>query len=548
MYYPFVSKIKIILPVCCMVAVLSCSKKLDLTPETTLTDAAYWKTPKDLLDACNTLYSSMPVMAGGYQDNYSDISFAAKANSISDGSRLTPATASEWSGNYTLIRRANTILEKAPGVTGDSASIQKAKGEAFFYRALGYFELLKRFGDIPLILRTFDITDTLVNAHRTPRANVIASIYADLDKAAGYLPSASVQPAAEYGRITSGAALAFKSRVALFEGTREKFFSYGDSKADLSIAVEVSKKLIHSDLYDLYTYAAKPDSSYFYLFQVGADGRANKENILVRLYGQNMTNSISYTNVSRDLEQVAMSPTRELMDLYLYKDGLPLGKSSYEAPQENTRSEFQNRDPRLGMTVFNQGLWYLNAYYIPDFNYTITGYKTAKWFNATDWNNKQAFTDFAAIRYAEVLLNYAEATYELNGSISDEDLDLTINRLRARAGLSVKLSNAFVRQNDLSMRSEIRRERTVELAFEGMRYWDLLRWKTAEIQLPKAVLGIHYFPDEMPLDNKPALDPDGYIIAEAKAKRAFDPQKDYLWPIPTTELGYDENMTQNPEW
>jgi hypothetical protein len=248
------------------------------------------------------------------------------------------------------------------------------------------------------------------------------------------------------------------------------------------------------------------------------------------------------------MEQALMSPTRVLMDLYLYKDGLPLTKSAFQKPQVNTLSEFQDRDPRVGMSVFNQHLWYINKLFVPDFAYTVTGYKTAKWFNATDWNNKETFTDFAVIRYAEVLLNYAEASFELNGSISDGALDSTINKIRARAGLPVRLTNDFVQQNGLSMREEIRRERSVELAFEGMRYWDLLRWKTAEIQLPQQVLGIKYFPNEMPLDNKPALDPDGYIIAQTGTKRQFAADKDYLWPIATSELGYDEQLTQNPNW
>lgn len=547
MNYQIIDTLKKAIFVLLLAGGLSCGKKLDLTPESSLTDAAYWKTPDDLLDACTTLYSSMPVMANGYQDNYADISYGAKSNSISDGSRLVPATATEWSGNYTLIRRCNTILEKVPQVSGDSTLIHKAAGEAYFYRALGYFELLKRFGDVPLILRTFDITDTLASATRTPRAQVLLSIYSDLDKASQWLPAADKQVAAEYGRITSGAALAFKSRVALFEGTREKFFGYGNSAKDLTIAVGAAKQVMQSGLYDLFTYSARPDSSYFYLFQLASDGRANKENILVRLYGQNMTNSISSTNISRDLEQVAMSPTRTLMDLYLYKDGLPLTKSAFRQPEDNTLSEFQDRDPRAGMTVFNQHLWYINNLYVPDFNYTVTGYKTAKWFNATDWNNKATFTDFAVIRYAEVLLNYVEASFELNGSISDAALDSTINKIRSRAGLSVKLTNSFVQQNGLSMREEIRRERTVELAFEGMRYWDLLRWKTAETQLPQPVLGIKYFPKEMPLDNAPALD-NGYIIAQTAAKRSFKADKDYLWPIPTSELGYDEHLTQNPNW
>lgn len=528
---------------------MGCNKKLDLTPETALSDASFWKTPADLLSACTTLYNSLPGMAANYQDNYSDISFGAAANTVSDGSRIAPATAAEWADNYTLIRRSNTILEKSAGVTGDAVLINKAKGEASFFRAWAYFELVKRYGDVPLILRTFDIQDTLATAHRTPRPQVIKAIYSDLDFAAANCPDAAAQPAAEYGRITSGAALAFKSRVALFEGTREKFFNYGTSAADLTIAIDAAGKVMANARYGLYQNASKPDSSYFYLFQLTADGAANKENILVRLYGQDMTNSISYTNISRDLEQALISPTRAMLDLYLYKDGLPVGKSPLQQEQTNTMSEFADRDPRAGITVFNKGLWYISGKYVPNFDFTKTGYKLAKWFKGTDWNNKRSFTDFSIIRYAEVLLNYAEARYELNGSITDDDLNLTINKIRARngAGAIAPLTNGFVNSNGLNMRDEIRRERTVELAFEGFRYWDLLRWKTAEVQLPAQVLGVKYFPAEMKITS-PSLTADGYLITQPAAKRAFNPAKDYLWPIPTSELGYNPNMVQNPGW
>lgn len=528
---------------------MSCGKKLDLYSEVALSDASFWKTPQDLLNACNTQYKYLPGLAAPYTDDYGDIAYGAAPNSISDGSRIAPAKAGEWSDNYTIIRRSNTILEKAPGATGDITLINKARGEACFFRAWAYFELVKRFGDVPLILRTFDIGDTLNTAFRTPRAKVIASVYSDLDFAIANLPTADKQPAAEYGRITSGAAAAFKARVALFEGTREKYFGYGDYAADLNVALDAAKKVMNNNWNTLYRYAAKPDSSYFYLFQLQGEGIANRENILVRLYGQDMGNSIVYQNISRDIEQALVSPTRAMMDTYAYKDGLPIGKSPLQQPQTNTLSEFTNRDPRAGMTVFNKNLWYIVGKYVPNYDYTKTGYKLAKWFNATDWTNKRSYTDFAVIRFAEVLLTYAEATYELNDAISDADLDLTINRIRNRSGLSpvAPLTNALVAANGLNMRDEIRRERTVELAFEGHRYWDLLRWKAAEAELPKAVLGIKYFPSEMTVPS-PTLTADGFLVVQAATKRAFKENKDYLWPLPTSEFGLNPNLAPNPNW
>lgn len=110
------------------------------------------------------------------------------------------------------------------------------------------------------------------------------------------------------------------------------------------------------------------------------------------------------------------------------------------------------------------------------------------------------------------------------------------------------LTNSFVSANGLDMRTEIRRERKVELAFEGFEYWDLLRWKTAEIELPKAILGPKYFQAEMPLVTNPVLDANGNIILEAASKRGFNVQRGYLWPIPTNEIALNPNLTQNPGW
>jgi hypothetical protein len=161
-----------------------------------------------------------------------------------------------------------------------------------------------------------------------------------------------------------------------------------------------------------------------------------------------------------------------------------------------------------------------------------------------------SYVDYAIIRYAEVLLNFAEATFELNGSISDADLDRSINLLRARGGVA-PLTNSLVSNYTLSMREEIRRERRVELAMEGFRYWDLLRWKQAENELPQMILGAKYFEDEaLVIDPNwnPMRTQDGFIITEPATNRNFNPDRDYLWPLPLTELSMNPNLVQNPNW
>jgi starch-binding outer membrane protein, SusD/RagB family len=531
----------------------SCTQKLDQLPQTNINDANFWNSPADLQLACNYLYTGLPEnTTTAMQDNMSDYGFGTAANPVSDGARVVPATSAveatpnAWVNNYKQIYSVNNILEKSLKIKqGDAASINKYLAEARFFRAFSYFELVKRYGDVPLILRTIALNeDTLLFPHRSPRAVVIDSVYADLDFAAQYLPQPDVQPASEFGRITATAALAFKARVALFEGTRQKFFGYGNPMRHLQLAVDASDAVITGGKHALYT--GSGDSSYYYLFQYKSQAKnytINKEDILMRLYGQNQANNISSHIFSRLLEQSALTATKSFMDAYLYKDGLPQGKSPFYKPvQDSTLTEFMNRDPRIGMTVFSKRLFFISSLYTP-----TLAYKIAKYFNAQDWNTNPGYIDFILLRYAEVLLTYAEAKYELNNSISDDDLDKSINKLRARVNMPA-LTNAFVNGNGLDMRMEIRRERSTELAFEGFRYWDLLRWKTAEVELPKQMLGPKYFPLEQPQVAQPGTTPDGFVIFEKASQRSFRVDRDYLWPIPTYETGVNVNLTQNPKW
>lgn len=528
----------------------SCNKELDKVPESQLSDAAFWKTPEDLKNVCNYFYTYLPGIYDNINSNWSDDGYAnGGANTISDGSRLVPTTSGDWDNNYKLIFNCNNLLEKSVKVSGDQLLIKRYKGEARFFRAFAYSELIKRFGDVPLILRTFDVTDTLSQAHRIPRQTVLDTIYADLDYAVANLPQASELVQVDYGRITSGAALALKARIALHEGTLKKFHNKGNPAADLTAALTACTEIMNSGQYGLFRYSAIPDSSYYYLFQYTGEGPANKENILVRLYGENMSNPISYTNYVGDLGAGNnTTPTRSFMDAFLYKDGLPPEKSGYYKTPVSTLTEFENRDPRLSMTVFNKTHWYYTSMYVPNFSFAPTGYKVRKYFINQDFINKRSFIDNMIIRYAEVLLIYAEAKYELSGSISDADLDKTINLIRTRATMPA-LTNAFVTANGLDMREEIRRERRTELGLEGQRrYWDLIRWKTAETELPKAVLGIRYFPAEFPVPVNPRLTPEGFVIVQDASRRKFNAQRDYLWPLPTRDLGLDLNLTQNPNW
>lgn len=555
-----------------------CMKDLNQVPKTQLSDPNFWKTTSDLSQACNYLYTFLNGLGTDdpsglptpLQDNYSDKAFGDRSIGFGDGSSVAVATSNEWTNYYELIRAANNILEKSVNIAGDQALIDRYKGEARFFRAMGYFELVKRFGDVPYINQTLSLDDTLLYTGRSPRQLVIDSIYADLDYAAAHCTKASALAASEYGRITRSAALSYKSRVGLFEGTWDKFRSVSTASQHLQVAIDAAGTVITEGEHSIYT--AQGGNSYFYEFQYdgGATGNpvqtvpggqanytyaSNKENIIVKLYGQNLNNNIISHNFGRNyLDQAHIAPTRAMLDTYLYEDGLPKGLSAFDSSGQETSSltEFQHRDPRLSMSIYNKteitpsigGL--IN--YVPGITYR---YK--KYWIVSDWNANISFVNFNVLRYAEVLLNYAEALFELNGQISDADLDKTVNVLRRRAtdndvSKLPLLTNAFVSSHGLNMRDEIRRERTVELAFEGQSYWDLLRWKTAEAVLPKAVLGRKYFSFENPAGTTPNLSADGFVLLEAAANRSFDPARDYLWSIPTKERALNDKLTQNPQW
>ncbi|MFN3852742.1 MAG: RagB/SusD family nutrient uptake outer membrane protein [Spirosomataceae bacterium] len=519
--------------------------EVDRIPETQLSDPAFWKTSGDLQAAANYLYTFLPNLPYT-DDNWSDETYARAPNTISDGSRLAPATDGSYNTPYRIIRAANNIIEKAPRATQNGVSAQVVDryiAEARFFRAWAYFSLVQRYGDVPLITKLLQEDSPELTAPASKREEVFEVIYQDLDFAASKLPTPTQLGTAEYGRISKTAAWAFKSRVALFEGTRSKYHKYGDPKKHLDLALAAAKSVIDSREHALF-------GNYYNMFQMAGEGRQNRENILVRQYGVSIADNVVTHNAARNLENGSASPTKSLVDSYLMTDGLPTTKSPlYKAPVAS-KDVFTNRDERLTATIMKTGDAYIGSQ--PVFNisplaFQFTGFCSRKYFNIDDWTNQRSYIDGIIIRYAEVLLNYAEAKYELDGAISDADLELSINPLRTR-GKIAKLTNAFVTSNGLNMLDEIRRERRVELAVEGFRYWDLIRWKTAEIELKKPVLGNFFFRAEFGTATTVKLTPDNFILVQDANFRKFDPAKDYLWPLPINEISLNPSLKQNPGW
>jgi len=258
-----------------------------------------------------------------------------------------------------------------------------------------------------------------------------------------------------------------------------------------------------------------------------------------------------------------MIPTKKLADMYLRKDGLPITISPQFAGYDSLETtEFRNRDPRMAMTFIVPGsdVFKESGFLpvIPGFSGTTatrTGYMLRKFLDETvEAAHFAGQYDFKEFRYGEVLLILAEALFERDGVISDADLNRTINLLRARVGMPA-LNNAFVTSNGLDMLTEIRRERTVELAFEGFRRDDLRRWKTAEQDMPQAIKGVKFVGTEyqhrdstLKVGTDIQVDANGFVVAEAAASRQFLP-KHYLDPIPLQQIQLSHGtLLQNPGW
>ena len=411
-----------------------------------------------------------------------------------------------------------------------------------------------------------DFNSSALYDQRSSRKETVDFILQDLIEASSDLPLKSVLSSGDVGRITNGAALALRARVALFEGTWNKYHSSGDANTYLDIAIQASNSVITSEEYSLFT--GLGEESYWGLFVEQGDD--SPEGILVDRYELNVREHYIpiYTH-----DQPCYLPTKKLADMYLCNDGLPIEKSPLFLGYSTWTSEFENRDPRMSLTILSPGsVKAQNLYpepieswpFFPQRNgntgYIINKYRSEDVYGTT--TQRYAF-DVNVVRYAEVLLIYAEAIFERNGSISDAELDKSINVLRARVGMT-PISNAFISSNGMDIREELRRERTIELALEGFRYDDLRRWKTAETELPKAIKGIKIADSQWgtdaiiinDADKNPytteeyqnRLDENGFLIVEEASTRSFDPSKHYLRPLPTKEISINENLKQNPNW
>lgn len=556
---------------------LSSCESMDITPLSQGNSNAWYSTDTELEMAVNEFYIlgywNTPLEGSEqWTDNFTYRQQNRNPNSngtILDGTMNGQQweVYSLWQQSYKLIARANTLLLNAHKGERNlpEAKLNRYKGEAYFCRACKYAELVSYFGDVPYMEGSETISEAEKKGRRS-KDEVIPLIYADFDRAIEYLP-------VDYGtsamHATRGAALAMKARYALYFG-------------DYAIAAKAAKGCI-----DLKCYSLEPDFAKLF----AQDTKINAEKVFY--IPRSLENDVILDAwfVNNGLPRNAGgygsdNPSWDLLAAFLCTDGLPID----ESPLFNPRNPFANRDPRCTKTIVEFGTEHCGFEYNPRpdvkevMNYTTgkmqanndnravaqyASYNGLIWKKGIDisWtqNGKKVARDYVMMRYADVLLMYAEAKIELNEI--DRSVADAINMVRARAyGVKytdTKLFPAVSIGTQEEMRKTVRIERRMELANEGLRYMDLIRWRLAE----KALNGYNYInltPTDL-LNNivkkdlwfwgmTPQIDDDGIAdfsalynagLAALGAKRVF-PTRQYLWPIPTHEMELCPNLRNNP--
>lgn len=619
---------------------------LDLKPLDSETDAIYFKTLEQFQAAADNLHANVYAWKGNdsYSIRFDyGTDLVITGNDAVNGTNTPATTDTYYSQTYKWLRAVNQLIDKSLEYP-DQKEIASPVGQAYFFRAWHHFFLLQRFGGITLMLETPDVDSDIVWGPRNSRYEVVKSIIDDLDTAIEKLRDTSVSSTGNDGHVTIEAAKALKARVCLFEGTWEKYNGIGSQDSTngdgvstgagiampdnypsvtefLTMAKVLSDEIISSGNFELFLgVESAPDSanpeqyahtSYFYLFNLegpdsnpaGKSKADNHEAIYRAVYDH--TNRTSGTNLTHT--QPAKM-TRKLMDMYLCTDGLPVHVSPLFKGYKDMNAEFENRDyrltschPKVTQHVWGYGMYGTGADYSTDINSlsanqylycpnllsnSSTGTSGRKFCTelASVTSAGQEAPDCLLIRLAEIYLIYAEATCELcNGSISDDDLNRSLNIVRARGGVAPLDAALIARAQSLgcqmSYLGEIRRERALELYGEGFRIADVCRWGIAEEVFSTEICGTYAYVDgedsyligmknpvtaqnvfnpsvwEGNLETEtityedPAYTPTkpGCLVATHKVNRRFS-KKNYLQPLPTKQMELNKSLLQNPQW
>ena len=478
------------------------NKSLTRTDPDALSPETYFSTEAECQLWLNRCYANLLVSPTSTCQWCSDELISNDVSSYMNDTRLnTSANTGETMWGWSTMRRIHQFLENSSNCQDEAVRL-KYEGEARFFRALNYFQKVRHFGDVPWYDHVVSSSDTTDQRRpRDPRGYVMLQIMKDLDFAAEHLSDGK-----DYTRVNKWTALLLKSNAALFEGTWRVYHASDvfapqndptefDGKSVtlsaeyfLKLAAEAAEEIIDSGMYSI---ASSGEQPYRDLF---GNETGNTDEIILVKYHTRATSELknfghslpySFTNYS-------ISVPRRIMNMYLCSDG---SRFTDKAGHEKMwfTDEVKDRDARMAQTFICQGFKYSDetTCTINNFYKTYTGYKAAKWSNnKEEAESGKGVCDLSIYRYAEALLNFAEAKAEL-GTLTDADLDKSINLLRKRGGLPALTTAVTLdpymascypnyilsTSNQKALILEVRRERIVEFMFEGLHRYDVLRWK-----------------------------------------------------------------------
>lgn len=523
---------------CLILASFTSCNELDLAPTNKFTDLNYWSSPEKASAVLSKAYNQMNESKYFFaNERLSDNLYESRGNTdekiITSGQAdaANNRFAEEWKKCFEGIKTCHTFLENVDRVPGMDESLKtRMKAEARFIRAFLFFRLTCHYGDIPL----FDSSLTMQEANtiaRSPKSEVVAFVQKELNEIAGMLPTKQEYAAVNNGRITNGAVMTFLARTHLYEN-------------DWTNVASICEKIMNGEYgsYELYP-------SYEGLFL--PENEYNSEVILDMGYVLTLRTWMDFYDaipLSVGGRVSGFSPTQELVDDYIMKNGKGIKE---QGSGYNEEDPYVNRDPRFSATiVYNGYTWKkgdgttstiyikpgsskeagvsnLDEYAGPGQNSTGTGYYLRKYFDPTAPAGMDAGLNIILMRYADVLLMYAEAKQEL-GQMNEEVWNKTIKPIRQRAGFTDVSALSYPTSN---LQNVIRRERRCELAIEGLRVFDIRRWKTIETVM-----------NGYPHGAKFAADNSQYIQLD---QRKFNKERDYLFAIPQTQRDINKSLTQN---
>ena len=535
----------------------------------------------------------------GFYENLPKINDIVRGDNISDNvlysnvpmeqrspERDIPSEAGSSGWSWSTLRKINIFFDNYTRCE-DKVAALKYEGVARFFRAWFYFDKVKSFGGVPWYDTEIQTDDEdLLYKPRDSREFIMDKVIEDLEIAVDRLGTTR-----KPDQISKWTALAFLSRVCLYEGTYRKYhteLNLPDAGKLLEKAYKAAERVMNESGYTLYS-TGNSDIDYRDLF--ASDDLKETEVILGRRYSLtlNKMHNTNYYFLSKTQQDVGL--TKDFVNSYLLNNGTAFTSQTGYATMMFS-DEMKNRDKRLAQTIRSVGYTRIDSDkpLLPDLEASMTGYQIAKFISKEAQDGDGAsYQDVAIIRYAEVLLNYAEAKAELD-ILTQDDIDKSIRPIRTRAGmpnLNQNIANSNpdkilaseypnVSGNNKGVILEIRRERRVELALEGFRYDDLMRWKMGKLLEPHFT-GM-YFPSlgEFDLDGDGTIDlllyddkaPEskakqkikiggviqltegdhGYLVGFLNITKKFDETRDYLYPIPSGDIMLNKNLEQNPNW